>query len=88
MVDAHPRFGLARRALFAGLTVAVAATAAAFTPAAAYADDQAVIDEWTQLTSQQLNDEDFQAHTSDGLDAPPWQASSPPTRSTCASRAW
>ena len=68
MVDAHPRFGLARRALFAGLTVAVAATAAVFTPAAAYADDQAVIDEWAQLTSQQLNDEDFQAHTSDGLD--------------------
>ena len=69
MADTNPRFGLARRALFAGLTFAVAATAAAFTPAAAYADDQAVIDEWAQLTSQQLNDEDFQAHTSDGLDA-------------------
>ncbi len=68
MVDARPRFGLARRALFAGLTLAVAASAAAFTPTSAYADDQAVIDEWSQVTARQLNDEDFQAHTSDGLD--------------------
>ena len=68
MVDSQPRFGIARRALFAGLTLAVAASAAAFTPAAAYADDQAVIDEWSQVSAQQINDEDFQAYTSDGLD--------------------
>ncbi len=67
MVDSRPRFGLGRRALFAGLTLAVATSAAVFVPAAAYADDQAVIDEWSQLTTQQLDDADFQAHTSDGL---------------------
>ncbi len=69
MVDPKPRFGLARCALFAGLTFAVAASAAAFVPTAAYADDQAVIDEWSQVSAQQIGDEDFQAYTSDGLDA-------------------
>ncbi len=61
------RPSLARRAVFSGLALALAASTAVFSPVCAYADDQAVVDEWSDAASLRLADEDFRAYTSEGL---------------------